>query len=547
MAQLKFHSTGIYLLTCLVLALLSGCAHFGGDDDYIIPKAADPESLHQIGTLELEKAAEEESIQLEPEEPAPAELELTLAECRALVLENNLGLKVQLINPAIAAESVSQEEANFESTFSASTTYSMTNEPSTTTLNIEGTERDMLRSQLKVKIPLRTGGEINVNLTDTSTETNSEFQVQELNPYYTNNLSASIIQPLLKGAGRRANEYSIRVAELNRQVTDAETKLQVITYIADVDEAYWNLYAYRKVLEVQRQQYEYTNALCEEIEAYVKVGSKTRVDLIRARANVASTLKAIIVAENDVRNQERVLKQKLNKPGLGIETETILIPSTLPDPVRYDIQKDKMVADALENRMELLKEELNLLKYSENIDKMKNQRLPDVSLSYTYGINALGASRSDAYDFLMDNTFNDHSVGLNVSIPLGNADAESRLREAIYQRAQQLATRENRKQLITKEVLQQIDQVEAYWQGILVCREDTIGYDEQYRAEKRQFELGMVTATEVLEAQKNLAGAQKDEISAIVNYQISLTNLAEATGTLLGAAKVQWAPFVPGE
>jgi len=145
----------------------------------------------------------------------------------------------------------------------------------------------------------------------------------------------------------------------------------------------------------------------------------------------------------------------------------------------------------------------------------------------------------------MDNTYTDNSVGLQVSIPLGNAAAESRLRQAIYERTQQLANRENRKQLITYNVLQKIDTLEANWQGILASRQATILYDEKFQAEKHQFELGMVTAREVLDAQTNLADARKDEITAVADYQISLIDLAYHTGTLLGAAKVEWGPVVP--
>jgi len=96
-------------------------------------------------------------------------------------------------------------------------------------------------------------------------------------------------------------------------------------------------------------------------------------------------------------------------------------------------------------------------------------------------------------------------------------------------------------------VLNQIDTLDANWQQILAARQTTILYDQQYQAEKRQYELGMVTSTEVLNAQTNLAEAQRSEISALADYQISLVDLAYATGTLLGSAKVQWEPFVPGE
>ena len=49
----------------------------------------------------------------------------------------------------------------------------------------------------------------------------------------------------------------------------------------------------------------------------------------------------------------------------------------------------------------------------------------------------------------------------------------------------------------------------------------------------------------MLEAQTNFADAQSAEILALAEYQIALVDLAYATGTLLGAAKVHWEPVIP--
>ena len=54
-----------------------------------------------------------------------------------------------------------------------------------------------------------------------------------------------------------------------------------------------------------------------------------------------------------------------------------------------------------------------------------------------------------------------------------------------------------------------------------------------------------ITPTDVLNAQTTFADAQSSEISSLAGYQIALVDIAYATGTLLGAAKVQWQPIVP--
>ena len=125
--------------------------------------------------------------------------------------------------------------------------------------------------------------------------------------------------------------------------------------------------------------------------------------------------------------------------------------------------------------------------------------------------------------------------------------AKSRLRQAIYQRRQRLANRANREEIIKLEVLNAIDQVEANWQRILAARQNTIVNARLYEAEKREFEVGMSTSTDVLDAQFNFANAQTSEIRALADYQISLVDMAYATGTILGAARIQWEPIVPAD
>ena len=79
----------------------------------------------------------------------------------------------------------------------------------------------------------------------------------------------------------------------------------------------------------------------------------------------------------------------------------------------------------------------------------------------------------------------------------------------------------------------------------MASRQNAILSGRLFEAEKRQFELGLRTSTDVLDAQTKFAEAQSAEIRALGEYQIAQIDLAFATGTLLGAAKVQWEPSVP--
>jgi outer membrane protein len=527
-------------LTRITVALLGLIIQSGCEQSYK-PSGIDvsQQRLRQIETLRLQQSKQEHVTIPDINASVPDKLELTLEKCRAITLENNLELKVQLINPAIAAERVDQQQAKFEAAFSAGTSFSKTDTPTSSTLS--GSQGNSINTNLGVQMPLRTGGTLNFDLADSRYKTDNIFST--LNPAYTSDFSASISQPLLRNAGTRINTYSIRIAESNRLVTEAATKLEVIRIIADVDRAYWRLYAARRQLEVSVQQYNLADTLNRQAQRFVQAGERSQVEVTRTEAGLASRLETIIVAENSLRARERELKRVLNIAGSGMNSPTVLIPSTEPDPAHYMLDPNQLIKIAMEQRMEMLELELQILQDVDTIDYMKNQTLPLVTVDYTYNINGLGPAHSDSYDLLFDKRFEDHRVGLQLMVPLGNRSAKSQLQQAILQRAQRLSTRDSRKQLIEYEVLNAADQLDANWQRILASRQSSLLEGRLYEAERRQFELGLVTSTEVLQTQANLANAEYSEIAALTEYQIAVVDLAYATGTLLGAAKVEWQPI----
>lgn len=542
------------MVAALVVALLSGCDAYlpgPGYSDVKIPQ----EKLRQIETLELQKSDEEpQSSDADRDEDwdPPAEMELSLEQCRALALTNNLALKARLIDPTIAAERLSEEEAKFESSFLGGVSFDRSEVPGGTLVDVgdgvyvptvDAVETESVVTNLGVQVPLRTGGNVTFNLADSRTENLSIDG--PFNPSYRNQFAISVSQPLLQNAGRWANTHSIRVARYNYQMADARTKLEVIAVLAAVDRVYWRLYAAQKGLEVRKQQYDLAEAQLEQVRRLVNAGERSQVEVVRAEAGLAQQLEAIIVGENSLRERERELKRVINRAGLDIAGPTVLVLATEPDPIRHRLEPAGLVQMAMETRMELLELQLQLLSDASSIDYARTQALPLATVGYTYNISATEETRSDSLDMLFDTEFTSHRLNLQMVVPIGNHAAKSRIRQALYRRRQRMATRNDREVLIELEVLNAVDQVEANWQRILAARQNSILNGRLYDAERRQFELGLRTSTDVLDAQTKFANAQSAEITALAEYQIALVDLAYATGTVLGASRIQWDPVVP--
>jgi outer membrane protein TolC len=524
----------VFAIALGVSVFLAGCEEFAKEEQFYTIKT-EPQQTREIETLKLEPKADGNKP-AEVNKPAQREIGLSIEQCRAMTLANNLDLKVQLIAPAIAAQKVSEEEAKFESSFFSNLTYNDIRQPGSVLVNQPSTEKSF-GVDLGVDVPLRTGGKVTFDVADNRTRTDYVN--------YSATSSLSISQPLLQGAGKRTNTHSIRIAEYERRITDAQTKLEVIRVLANVDRGYWRLYAARRELEVRKKEYELAQVQLKQTMRMVEVGERAEVEVVRSEAGVAERLQNIIIAENELRNRERELKQIMNESGLTMDTPTVVVPMTEPDPVLYELNRPRLTALAVENRMEMLEMELQIAEDISTVDYYKNQALPLVTMDYTYRLNGLGATRGDAYDMMDNMDYRDHVGGLKVVIPLGNEAAKSRLMQAFYQRRQRLVSKENRRTLIEKEVLAAADQIETNWQSILASRQNAILAGRLYEAEKRQFEVGIRTSTDVLDAQAKFANAQSAEIKSLTEYQIAQIDLAYATGMLLGADKVRWEPNVP--
>jgi outer membrane protein len=543
----------IVILQFAIFSSLPGC--IGPlDDEYYMRLHVPPERTRSIETLDIETFSRPQP----PAAEAPASLDLAIEQARADALAHNLDLQVALLDPTIAAQSISEQEARFEALLFGDVTYAKTDRPvlieTITTVppppgsppgtppqiirrsGVVGISNESITAEPGVALPLTTGGTLSASL---------PLRQSELDDFFEAGPQFSISQPLLRNAGPKAATYAIRVARYDAQITDARTKLQVMSVLADIDRAYWQLYAARRALEVRQQEYELAQRQLERARRLVEIGQAAEIEVVRAESGAAERLEGIIIAENELRLQQRQLKRVLNRPDLPIDSPTAILPVTPPDPVRYQLDASRLAEMAMDHRMELLEQEIELAKSASEIEFQRNQVLPLLNLDYIYSINGVGRSYGQAFDAVGSADFQDHIVRIRGEVPLGNEAARSALRRAIYRRLQRVHTRASRELTIRQEVLDAMDTIETSWQRIVAAQRRTILAARTVEGEQRQFDQGLRTSTEVLEAQASLADAQLAEVRAVADYEIAQVDLAVATGTLLGAAKVRWEPIAP--
>lgn len=523
-------------LGSVVLACLVGCGNPSSRKTHLNDVLMD--KLVTIDTVQLadhsvrppvtvEEAAEGLAQQVVEPNVAHETLELTLEEVRLAALANNLDLKVELIDPAIAERSVDAERAKFESVFFGSADYAH-NEASET----DDTFRRWA-SQVGVRKPLPTGGAVSFGMPLSATDPDGLALAAA---------SVSYVQSLMRGAGTRINMQSIRIAEHEWNIVSAQTKLAAIRLLGQADAAYWRLYAAIKDLEVRREQYWLAQNQLSHAEKKVAAGSSPRIEIVRAEAGLASRMEGVINAETAVQTYRRDLLRIMNRSDIPFEAIIDIMPRTDPNPVGLDLDEKQLAERALALRMEMFQLEQYLKIDDLSIEQARDAMRPDLTLHYTYTAQSDAETLGGALENLAGDTYDDHAIGLSWTIPLGNKAARARLQRARLAKIQDRVESDRLRQIIRQEVYEAVSQLERNWRRILATEQGVVAAYRDYRVEQSQFQLGARTSTDVLFSAGRLAEAQLSQIRAFADYEIAQVYLAQATGTLLGHGHVLLQP-----
>lgn len=479
--------------------------------------------------------------------------QLSIADVRQKALQNNLNLQVAKMDPTIAAQSLREEQAKFDQVIFAYAKYGQKDLPAMAgdkvilksdnpaldgelvKLNPAEQNKEFWELETGIKVPLRTGGSITLSAPLENYESKGSLASDQ----YRSALRFSFSQPLLRNAGRQVNEASIRIAALDQDSAQLRTRLQSIRIVTMVDKAYWDLYEAWAALDVRRNQYEYASQNLAMVKRRVQEGLTAAIEVNRAEIGVADRMEALIIAETNLKLAQRQLQFLLNElPEQGM-TGSPWVPSTTPNLVKFEFDREKLLKDALDSRIELLDQEIRLSADQLQIDYLQNQTLPMFTLDYQYGALSSSANRlGNIGQDLLNGQYNDWSIGLKFEMPVSNEARKAKLDKAIAQRMQRLTNKTLQTLTVKREIHDALDKVEQNWQRILAARQQVMIAGYNYEAELKQFNEGLRTMTEVLETLTRLGEAQIKEIRAINDYQIALIDLTFATGTVLGYTQI---------
>lgn len=477
-------------------------------------------------------------------------MSLSLEDAVALALEQNLGLKVESLRLEESGWVLFGERGIYD--LNLTSRLSSLDETSPAASNLDGAEVQEFEQQgLDIGLAqlTPTGGTASLDWTNARRETNSAFAI--LNPQYRINFDVAYEQPLLRDLGRLATERRILVARNNHDISQETFEQQVTATVSQAKQLYWDLVDAQLQLEADEEALVLAERLHQQNEVRVEVGTLAQLELVQSQAGAAERREAVITSRADVQNAEDALRRLFN---LDQSLWSVPIETTTPaETERSPIDLEAGLARALEERPVLRSQRLALENLRVDEDYFRNQRLPRLDLSMTYGYNGLGGDvvgevvdtaeggYNDALDQITGRDFDGWAAAINLLMPLQNRAAEAQHAIASLSRERgevELADLEAEITYEVRRVARLVETAEALIESTAASRRLA---EENLRAEEKRFDNGLSTSFQVLEIQEDLTQARSREIIALTGYRKALVEYLRVTGGLLEEAGVELA------
>lgn len=497
---------------------------------------------------------------------AKGTLSVSLEECIVKALKDNLGVAIQVLGPEISGEGVTRAQEKYIPTLSFSARPSKSESASYSYLDASESlvDKTVNFTFLNASQSLPTGGTFTLDFTGYRTTTNRRGTT--IDPRFGTTLRFNVTQPLLRNFGFKMARREILVASHGLGISEENLKQTLKDTVYNVESAYWNLVYSIENLDVRRQSLQLAKDLLEKNQRSVEVGTLAPMEVLSARAEVATREADLITAETQIKGNEDQLKLLLNIVGEEDKRITALQPKDKPTYVLKTVDLEEALATAIQNRNDLEISRIGLETEKINLSYAKNQNLPDLNLTasiYSPGIDGtrifyIGSPLDGIIDYTVPGgmggalkqttgfKYPNWNLGLTFSLPLANLISKANLAQARLNMRQAMLELENQKAQIFLEIKNAVRSVEANYKRILAYSTARELAEQKLAAEEEKRRVGMSTNYMVLSYQRDLANARISELNAIISYNVSLASLEKSMGTNLKSKNIKLSDIVPG-
>jgi outer membrane protein len=518
----------------------------------------------QTGQLRLSGALQSAAQSLSQPDSSGAVRRLSVDDAVKLALEQNLGIRIQRIDPAIQDTGIALARSSWMPNVSTSFLKNAQTQQSTSTLSGSSTSvlNGTFSNAVSMSETLPWGGNYVASWNNQRLTSTSLFQ--SYSPQLVSNLNLQYTQPLLRNFDTDQIRQQVALSRKVRDLSDINLQNVIVQTVRSVRNAYWDLVYAINNLKAQEQSLALSQQSLKDNQKRVEIGTLAPLDVLQSQAEVAANEQGVIIADAAIKQAQDNLRALILDPANADFWTVAFDPTDAASFADQAIDIDAAVRNALDKRADVRAAKNAIEQSTINIKFFKNQIKPDVNANVQYITTAAGGTLLSPVDFsqvalglpvnrsivaqqgygsvlgdVLQNQYPNWTVGVTIGYPLGANTAHANLARVKLEYDQTEAQLKNLQLQIATQVRTVGRSVETNKKRVQSARVSRELQEKKLEAEEKKLAAGMSSTFLVIQAQRDLALARTLEIQAVSDYNKSLVDFeAIQQAPILGGQQV---------
>jgi TolC family type I secretion outer membrane protein len=316
-------------------------------------------------------------------------------------------------------------------------------------------------------------------------------------------------------------EGTVQAARETVDATREDFSTTTQDIVLSVKQAYYTYLTTQALVKVSQETVRNRELLVRQAQGFYEVGTRARIDVARAEANLYTARAVLVGSENSVKIAWVTLRNAMGSPRLPEQ------------PVAQDSPEVELAMNlaaartvAFDNRTELRSFEAQRRASDQLIATARRGHLPDLVFDAFYGRrNSSGGGEST---FPLQPVW---QAQLSLNIPIFDGfRTTNRVEETLHNYYNIRAQEEERRQQIALEVEQSYLRVVETQERIIATEAATRAAKENLDLAQGRYQVGVGSIIEVTDAETLYTDAQTNYVRTLYDYKIADAQLARAMG-----------------
>ncbi|GAA4440901.1 TolC family protein [Bremerella cremea] len=360
------------------------------------------------------------------------------------------------------------------------------------------------------------------------------------------NIEMEARHPLLRGSGVQVNRVNVMLARIREDVSLADFETNIRNLVSDVEEAYWQLYFAYHNLEAAKTGRDSALVTWRRVHALMANGAEggeaekeaqARQQYFEFRSRTEAALRDLYKAEGSLRYFM----------GLAATDGRLIRPASEPTDAWVAFDWFDIHQEALNRSPELRRQQWRLKQRELELITARNQLLPQLDAVALYRFLGLGDDLitgnrngknfnepgSYAWEVLTEGNYQEYTLGLQFSMPIGFRSELAGVRNVQLQIAREKAVIEDMELEVSHLLTDTIRDLDSNYSLVQTNLNRLIAADKEVDSVQAAYDAGTVTLDLLLDAQRRRSDAQIVYFQALVEYNIAIKDVHMRKGSLL--------------